>query len=164
MKENFARHLSKEQKTFSRETQALLDYGTKNEINGVATLLCKVLPSFRPHIKFRDVGCYVTLEDEKVFFISSPDGEGVAENRLEMTFEIKCPSKAKPYMSPVFLEVPARYVTQVLAQMNSAPTPVKECIILSWTPESSTAFLIQNDQDLWHNILFLGASPDGIVM
>lgn len=91
----------------------------------------KVLQSFRQHIKLRNVGCYVTLEDEKVFFISSPDGEGVAENRLEMTFEIKCPSKAKPYMSPVFLEV--------LAQMNSGPTHVKECIILSWTPGSSTA-------------------------
>ena len=59
------------QTAVSDELQELFDYGTKNEINGIATLVGKYLPVFHPNVIFQEDGCNVIpLSDDRI------DGDG----------------------------------------------------------------------------------------
>ena len=44
-------------KPFSEAVQEMLDYGTNNEQNAVATLVGKVLPVIEPSVRFYEEGC-----------------------------------------------------------------------------------------------------------
>ena len=45
-----------------------------------------------------------------------------------------------------------RYLPQVLCEMNG-PNEVYECLFLSWTAQSTTAFRVLNDPSLWTYVL-----------
>ena len=99
----------------------------------------------------REVGSYI-VHDSDVPLLVSPDGEGVCGNQTTLVFEFKCPSLSKPYHSPVHYEVPLRYLPQLLCEMNGNDVTQK-CLYISWTAESTTVFTIENDRDLWVEVL-----------
>jgi hypothetical protein len=66
----------KEKEMISEDLKLKFAHGTSNEINAMATLLSKVMPVYQPQNKLYEVGSYVEMHNEQLFFISSPDGEG----------------------------------------------------------------------------------------
>ncbi|CAH1782775.1 unnamed protein product [Owenia fusiformis] len=159
-KDHFERvFISHEKRKFSPQVQEKLDHGTINEENALATFVGKVLPCFFPSLCFKEAGCYVIKRNEEPFLITSPDGEGwEGENCIQLTAEFKCPFQDESaFKLPVFYNVPTYYITQVLSHMNGAKTRkvgqvVEKCVLLCWSPESSTVFCIKNDEDLWNEI------------
>ena len=92
----------------SNELQELFDYGSTNEINGIATLVGKVIPVFYPHLTYREDGCEVMLiaAESENYAISSGDGSGIDTNgQVEVAFEIKCPKPGKTHTTDVFYKL-----------------------------------------------------------
>ena len=135
-----------------RKRKKRLHHGKIHEIDALATLAGKVLPVYQPKMNVKEVGSYTKKYQDQLFFISSPDGEGWDGERLQMTFEFKCPYP-KIHATPVFYDIPKYYVPQILSQLNLAENgPLDEAIFLSWSYESSTAFFVANDRELWQSI------------
>ena len=78
--EHYERIFKNQEETDMEEaTKERLRYGIENEINALATLLSKVLPSFYPHTYFYEEGFIVLKNDEDSnIMVVSPDGSGKA--------------------------------------------------------------------------------------
>ena len=144
-------------KPVSSEVQQRMDYGTKNEINAVATLVAQVLPFYHPTLSFVEQGSYILQDQNNPFIIVSPDGCGaVAEGHLLekpdylVSFEFKCPFP-QVYKTPVHYSIPDRYILQLLAEM--AATGTDELLYVSWSPESTTVHQVYMDHDLWQSVM-----------
>ena len=81
----------------SPELQSRFDYGTKNEVNAVTTIVGKILPVFFPGLMFYEDGCSILTLDHGYSVISG-DGSGVkSTGEAAVAFEIKCPMPNKKY-------------------------------------------------------------------
>ncbi|CAG2228709.1 unnamed protein product [Mytilus edulis] len=129
-----------------------MEHGKNNEINAVATICGKILPTLYPTTIFKEVGCYVKWKEVKPFVVASPDGEGDEGQTKRFLFEIKCPY-ASEWKAPVHYNIPEYYVPQILCQMGTSVETlgyhVKESLFVSWSMESTTAFHVKFDGLLW---------------
>ena len=84
------------QKQVPESVQKAMDYGTKNKINGIATLVGKVLPVIEPKLTYNEEGCVrFSLTNSNKYIVVSPDGS-LSNQNTECTVsavEIKCPTK-----------------------------------------------------------------------
>ncbi|VDI02623.1 Hypothetical predicted protein [Mytilus galloprovincialis] len=134
------------------QLQEMFDYGTKNEINAVATVVSGFLPAFHPQAQFYEEGCYIKRDsDEKTVLVVSPDGS-IRANENESLFgvEIKCPFPAKSFTTPIHYSLPARYVTQILSEMHCLA--VNELYFVSYSDASTAIHLAEYDRKLWDDI------------
>lgn len=131
-------------------------HGIENEKHGVATICGKILPSLFPKIKFKEVGCYVKWREDKPFLVASPDGEGDEGQMKRFLFEIKCPYKSD-WKTNVSYSIPNYYILQLITQMGASKESygyhIPESICVSWSEESTTAFLVKFDEDLYTAIV-----------
>ena len=128
-----------------------MEQGSCNEINGVGTLVGKVLPVYMPTAVFFEEGFYSIKHGiESEFIIVSPDGS-CRQNSVPVTaIEIKCPLPGKKVVPDVHYRLPDYYVCQVLSEMT-----VLNCTSLfyvCWTPQSTTVFKVQYDFEVWQLI------------
>ena len=86
---------------FSEATKEAMTYGSENEINGLATLACKLLPVYFGDLIYKEDGCEVVdIGDQGAMTVISPDGSLVSENSFsdcEVSVEVKCPTPGKEF-------------------------------------------------------------------
>lgn len=144
---------SKQQDQISEELGPMLEHGTKNEINAIATLLSEFLPAFFPELSFYEGGCYIERKCDKEMLLVSPDGSlrnKTLESMVEFGIEIKCPFPDKLYTTPVHYSVPTYYVPQILSEMKCLG--VNKLLFLSYSKDSMAVHEAKFDHDLWDNI------------
>ena len=137
-----------------------MQHGVENEINGLATLAGRIMPFFFPGCTYQEEGVHIIgNDDESPLILVSPDGSisrGITQcpdataafdpPKPIIAVEIKCPYPNK-HSLPVHYDVPKRYIPQLLAEMKALG--VEKLIYSSWSNESSTAFLVKFDAQLW---------------
>jgi hypothetical protein len=132
----------------SDSVKEMMAYGTENEINGIATLVAKVLPVLNPELSYFEEGCYpLSLNDVNV--VVSPDGTCRSSQSEPAIYgvEVKCPFPGKKYTAPVLCTLPKYYVTQVLLEMKALD--VKQLYFTCYSKESTTVQLVTFDEELW---------------
>ena len=151
--EHFDRVMFGKEPQVSEKTAQFMKHGTENEINALATLVGKVVPSLYPNLCFVEEGFYEMTTENQPFFIVSPDGSLRSSplGDIKCMLEFKCPFPGKKFTTDVFYELPVRYVPQLLAEMNIGDAP--EMLLLCWSDESSTLFRVLFDESLWLDIL-----------
>ncbi|KAJ8309057.1 hypothetical protein KUTeg_013931 [Tegillarca granosa] len=137
----------------SPEIQNRLDYGTKNEINAITTLVSKVLPVLYPDLVYEEVGCYPIYDNDKIFMVVSPDGKlSFRENpndQCAFGIEFKCPTEK------LHTSVPARYVLQCLSE--TAVLQVDQLLYVCWRPDFTTVFKVRHNEELFNKTLALAS-------
>ena len=78
-KEHYAKQISGEDIPISPELQALFDYGKNNEINALATTVCKIIPIYYPRVRYVEDWCSRVLTTSGTPIVVSSDGKGVNE-------------------------------------------------------------------------------------
>ena len=68
----FRRLTEKEQ--FSDEIKEKLEHGTKNEVNGIATLVGMVIPHYFPNLHYVEEGSHIVMNKDQPLLFVSPDG------------------------------------------------------------------------------------------
>jgi hypothetical protein len=66
--------------------QKNMEHGTKNEINAVATLVERVMPSYFPNIICHEEGCKALVGTISPVLVASPDGSGRTDENSETRF------------------------------------------------------------------------------
>ncbi len=150
-RKHFERVINKsEPKPADPKLQHILQYGTDNEINAVATLVGKVLPSMYPDVSYYEDGCHVLCNgSEDPFMVVSPDGFGAThmDGPSCMGFEFKCPIPGKQFTPDVHYSIPRYYIPQLMAEMKALGS--EELVYLCYTPTTSTVFVVKFDAELW---------------
>lgn len=127
------------------------EYGTRNELNAVATLISRYLPAFHPTICFYEEGCYTCSHESKINLIVSPDGSvRSGDEHIVFGIDIKCPMPGKLYTTPIHYNIPHYYVPQILGEMHVLG--VKELLFLSYSEESMSVLKATFDEQLWEEI------------
>ena len=73
-----------------------MEYGTKHEIDGVATMVSGIIPALFPTLDYYEEGCVrMALNENPSFFIVSPDGMFCAgsDETPQFMYENKCKVK-----------------------------------------------------------------------
>lgn len=61
--------------SFSDQQLQNMEYGTKHEIDAIATMVGRVMPALFPNIEYFEEGCIrMALNENPSFFVTSPDG------------------------------------------------------------------------------------------
>ncbi|KAH3786707.1 hypothetical protein DPMN_164816 [Dreissena polymorpha] len=103
-------------------TEALIsnmNYGTSHEIDAIATVVARVLPSMFSDLDYFEEVCTPIPEaHNSLFMVVSPDCSlRVSQtNCPKMMFETKCKVE-NTYSTPVCYEIPRYYIPQVLCEM-----------------------------------------------
>ena len=142
---------------FTEEAQLRMAHGTDNECNAVATLVGQIIPFYFPDLSYYEEGSHFLISENENFMLVSPDGS-LRSNKQEndtipspvLATEFKCPYPS-PFKTPVAYDIQDRYIFQILAEMASMN--VSKLIFISWSPESSTVFLVNMDYELWKYML-----------
>ena len=84
-----------------------MKHGQDNEINAVATLVAKILPSLKPALAFYEQGCHVD-HNGHIFMVVSPDGCCKSSDQTsKLGIEIKFPKPGKQFTTDVHYKIPA---------------------------------------------------------
>lgn len=81
------------------------EYGTRNELNAVATLISRYLPAFHPTTCFYEEGCYTCSHESKINLIVSPMEVFVAVTNIlfsESKSNVQCLENCTP---PLFTTI-----------------------------------------------------------
>ncbi|KAH3697092.1 hypothetical protein DPMN_084577 [Dreissena polymorpha] len=131
------------------EQKKAIEHGVVNEINGVATLVGKVLPVVEPDLTFCEEGCVaIQTADNDCFMIVSPDGSLREDSDISTTkvgVEIKC-----PYYR-IHNQFPVRYLLQCLSQIEVLN--VNYLLFVSWTAEETVVFRVKRDCQLFQEAM-----------
>ena len=84
-----------------------MEFGTKNEINAIATLACKILPVYFHDLNYVEEGCYLLNRGKSDFMAVSPDGSlrKTVTADPSLGFEAKCKT-SNQYDLPVYYNIP----------------------------------------------------------
>ena len=98
---------------------ARMEYGTKNEVNGLATLACKVLPAIFPGAYLYEEGAHTVKVNGKELMLISPDGSISYDDATlvdsptpAMALEVKC-SPEEDWKTVVCYKLMKRYLNFV---------------------------------------------------
>jgi hypothetical protein len=129
--------------------QSRMEYGTRHEIDAIATLTVKVLPFFYPDHNYFKEGCVpIPYSDQPFCMVVSPDGSFRKSEHgpTVMMYENKC--KAPNAYSPTaYYTILHYYVTQLLSEMHVYNCP--ELLFTCWSEQSMTVFHVDFNQYLW---------------
>ena len=143
------------------DLQKKFDYGTKNEVNGVATLISTVVPAYLPAcFTYYEVGpLFVGTETHPKLLEVSADGilqcsygnencpnYSVHKDR-KIVVEIKSPFPQENIAETLFYEIPNRYVPQIQTEMRAYNCT--ELWLICSTAISATVISAQFDQKIW---------------
>ena len=150
---------AKEKPKPNSQIQTMMDHGTKNEINAIATICSKILTIMYPSSSYFEEGCEAVFHNEKMMLLVSPDGslrtisDSACINDPPATFgvEIKCPFPGSVYKPKVHYEMPFYYVPQILCEMAVLNT--KRLLYICYSSESTTLLEAEFDSDLWEVIV-----------
>lgn len=124
-----------------------MDYGSKNEINAIATVVSKIAPVYYPVYTFYEEGAYmVKNENGKEIVVVSPDGSLRCGSKKPISLEIKCPFPQYAGATPVFYNVKERHIVQSLAE--AYVLGADEHLYISWSKQSSTVFRMKCNVNL----------------
>ena len=143
------------------ETQKRMEYGSKNEINAVATLVSKIMPVYYPQKEFVEEGCYNIPTAGIGRLLVSPDGSLREPNesgtndlgKPYAAVEIKCPYPGKRFTTPIHYKLPVYYVPQVICEMVALN--VTTLMYISYSKESTVLLRVEFDNELWMSLLSL---------
>ena len=88
--------LDEDNATYSDDVRRNMEYGTKHEIDGVATMVSRIIPVLFPTLDFYEEGCArMALNENSSFFVVSPDGMFCAgsDDTPQFMYENKCKVK-----------------------------------------------------------------------
>ncbi|CAH1798622.1 unnamed protein product [Owenia fusiformis] len=148
-------HGKEEDKQINEQTRRNMEYGTKNEINAVATLTSKILPVLLPDLSYAEEGCYKITMNNETFLVVSPDGKlfenpsdvtAIEESKTKVSIEIKCKPQ-KELMEPVAYTVYDCYIPQCLAEMNAQESD--RLLFICYSEETTTCFMMKYSDSLW---------------
>lgn len=134
-------------------------YGSLNEVNAVATVVGRILPVVSPELDLYEEGCICMSDEGNPFLVVSPDGSlqtrmNVEGNReIKMAVEIKCPVKS------VHCSFPERYYLQCVMEMEVLN--VQQLLFVSWTPEITTAYVVERDAEIFKTSMSLAQTLYG---
>ena len=67
--------LDEDNGTYSDDVRRNMEYGTKHEIDGVATMVSAIIPALFPTLDYNKEGCVrMALNENPSLFVVSPDG------------------------------------------------------------------------------------------
>ena len=106
-----------------------------------------------PELSFKEEGCNIEELNGSVFFVCSPDGSfGIGgDGDPVLACEFKCPMPGNTHATPVHYKIPIYYAVQLLAEMNTLQTG--KLLYMSYSEQSTTVFQVENDTQLWLEIL-----------
>ena len=129
-----------------------MEHGSLNEINGVATIVGKIMPIYYPSLHFFEEGCYEKA-DNGYKMIISPDVSirELDTDRVVLGVEIKCPAPKPSVFKPsVYYNVPKYYIPQVISEMSVLGSD--RLIYVCYTEKSTTIHLVKFSERLWDKI------------
>ena len=88
--------LDEDNATYSDDVRRNMEYGTKHEIDGVATMVSRIIPVLFPTLDYYEEGCArMALNENSSFFVVSPDGICCAgsDETPQFMYENKCKVK-----------------------------------------------------------------------
>jgi len=140
-----------ENRVFTEEQKQNMEYGTLHEIDGIATVVGRILPAFYPNVEYFEEGCVrMSLDDQQSFFVVSPDGSLKKTNgEIAMMYENKCKTQNN-FSANVYYNIPKYYIPQLLCEMKAY-----ECDLLfftCWSEKSTTLFEVTFDDNIWASI------------
>ena len=133
----------------TEDIQRRMEYGTKHEIDAVATVTAKVLPFLYPDYKYIEEGCIqVPYKDQASFLVVSPDGSfrKCIDGSAMMMYENKCKAP-NSFSSSAYYKIPDYYVVQLLCEMHAYNCP--QLLFTCWSEQSMTVFCVEFDDALW---------------
>ena len=148
----------------SPEVAKKMEYGTSNEISGLATLAAIFMPALLPPccILYEEGSSFLGTPSFPTLMEISPDGYikptcnhpdmcGYCQSAIghkAITVEIKCPyPHENEDVLPVHYHIPTYYAIQLLSQMKAKDTT--SAIYVCYSKESSTFFLLDFDENIW---------------
>lgn len=121
--------------SFSDQQLQNMEYGTKHEIDAIATMVGRVMPALFPNIEYFEEGCIrMALNENPSFFVTSPDGSFRASDEPTFMYENKCKTKNVHSMN-VYYEIPRYYVPQLLSDMKGYNC--RQLLFSCWSEQSS---------------------------
>lgn len=112
-----------------------MEYGTKHEIDAIATMVGRVMPALFPNIEYFEEGCIrMALNENPSFFVISPDGSFRTSDEPTFMYENKCKTKNAHSMN-VYYEIPRYYVPQLLCEMKGYNG--RQLLFSCWSEQSS---------------------------
>ena len=144
-----------------------IEFGSENEVNGVATLVGILIPALLPSChEYYEVGpIFIDGSDKKKLIEVSSDGliqcangsenctTCTAQNHTRIGVEVKCVYPDEEFPKFPHYQLPVRYVTQVLSEMKALD--VEKLWLISFTLESVTLIEVTFDPVLWNRLLKL---------
>ena len=135
----------------SMEVKSNMEYGTKHEADGIATMVGKVLPFIFPELVYVEEGCKEVKLNNQEFMLVSPDGS--FRKTLGGTpcyiYENKCKTRSN-FTADVYYRIPKYYVPQLLCEMHSYGCD--KLLFTCWSEKSMVVFNVQFDEHLWNII------------
>jgi hypothetical protein len=133
----------------SIDQKRAMEHGTDNEINGVATLVGRILPVIAPTLEFHEEGCVCIKDKDTMIMVVSPDGSLYISETKEIIagVEIKCP------VGKVHSSVPVRYYLQCLSEIKALG--VEFLYYVCWTQEITSVVKTEKDTAIFERPLKL---------
>ena len=139
-----------------------MEYGSRNEINAIATLVGKIIPVLFPSLVYCEEGTYI-IKDDVIgtnLLAVSPDGslrrrqdDGAIDlsSNPAVSVEIKCPFSCAMNVAPIYSSVPKRHICQSLLEQRALQSD--RHILLCWSEESTTVFEIPTSDEIVTDVL-----------
>ena len=155
----FDETISRDENPKSDSQIEAMDYGSKNEINAVATLVGKIMPVLYPRLTMYEEGTYKLSDDSRPILCVSPDGSlretngcnRPLDNPAKVGIEIKCPFNSGPLKDRVFYTPPKRYISQCLLEQHALKS--EQQLLISWSPETTTVLQIPENKTIVKGLL-----------
>ena len=137
---------NKEKSSVSESQEKAMQHGVESEQHEIATLASVIIPFMFPETIFYEEGYYI-----KDNVVVSPDGSlrDKSGESVVYAFEGKAPI-GNDFTTQQHYSVPERYITQTLFE-DKALKAEKGTLYLCWTDESSTAFVVPSNNDIYES-------------
>ena len=141
-----------QESVFTDDVRAKMQHGTDHEVDGVATILGRILPSFfSSGFNYYEVGAQF-LDGKLRPNILEVSADGILRNSTTDTsilVEIKCPAPKDHRFVPIHYQLPVYYATQILAQLAAYEEQTLLYVCISTETQTATILKCYFDQDLW---------------
>eukprot|EP00058_Branchiostoma_floridae_P011763 XP_002597251.1 hypothetical protein BRAFLDRAFT_66387 [Branchiostoma floridae] len=142
--------------------KSLLEIGTREEPNILATTVAKVLPSYLPDLELREVGCVKFRTEGGSTIVDSPDGllyqlHSDVHSPATMAVEFK-------FVTNEYLPAHPRLYNILQCFCHCAAAQVNKCLLIYQNKEACRAFILDFDASCWNlatSLIDRYLGPDG---